>query len=197
MNATNRGLNRLFLAITGLLLIAAGAVPLALALVPAVASQWRATAKDLASGAPAWVAQPTTGKASALVLGVAVVAVILVLLLLVFMIRRGGGRTGAAIEHRGESGTTRIDLAVPRSLLEEHLGSRDEFAGVRIASYEVRGTPMLAISARCRRGVSPAAAAELIGRAVTDLERILGTDVPTLVRLSGGFRLGRAPARAV
>ncbi|WP_375386846.1 hypothetical protein [uncultured Amnibacterium sp.] len=191
MNSTNRALNRLVILVVGLLLVAAGGTAVALAAAPDVAARWRAVAKELAGGAQPWVADPVIGTASALVLGIAAVAAALVVLLLAFVLRQGRGRSAAALQQRDGTATTRIDLAVPRALLEEHLGARDELVGVRISAYEVRGTPMLKITARCRRGVSPGDVSALVGRAVEDLERILGTDVPTFVQLTGGFRAGR------
>ncbi|MGT2426473.1 hypothetical protein [Amnibacterium kyonggiense] len=192
MNSTNRGLNRFFILVVGLLLIAAGAVAIAVGAVPAVASQWRSVSKQLASGAQPWVASPAIGKASLLVLGIVLVALVLVILLIVFIARQGHGRSAAALRQHDGAMSTRIDLTIPRDLLEEHLADRDEFAGLRISAYEVRGTPMLKITARCRRGVSPADVSAVIGRAVDDLERIIGTDVPTFVQLTGGFRAGSA-----
>jgi hypothetical protein len=192
MNSTNRGLNRLFILVVGLLLLAAGAAAVAIAVVPTVGSTWRGVAKQLAAGAQPWVADPVIGKASLLVIGVVVVAIVLILLLLAFIGRQGHGRSAAAIVQRHGESSTRIDLAIPRALLEEHLGGRDELAGLRISAYEVRGTPMLKITARCRRGVSPATVADLIGRSVEDLEQIIGTDVPAFVQLTGGFRAGSA-----
>jgi hypothetical protein len=192
MNSTNRGLNRVFILVVGLLVLAAGAVAIALGTVPAVTSQWKAVARQLGQGAQPWVADPVVGRASLLVLGVAVVALVLIVLLLMFIGRQGRGRSAAALRQQEGASSTRIDLAIPRALLEEHLGRRDELAGLRISAYEVRGTPMLKITARCRRGISPAVVADLIGRAVEDLERIVGTDVPTFVQLTGGFRAGSA-----
>jgi len=192
MNTTNRALNRLLILIVGLLLVIAGAAAVLLAAVPAVATQWKDAAKALAENPLPWVADPTIGKASLLVVGIVVVALVLVVLLIVFIAKQGHGRSAAAIEQRDGTTSTRIDLAVPRALLEEHLAKRDELVGLRISAYEVRGTPMLKISARCRRGVSPAVVADLIGRAVGDLEQIVGTDVPAFVQLTGGFRSGSA-----
>lgn len=190
MNATNRALNRLFLLVVGLLLVVAGAAAIALGALPAVATQWRSTAGALGRGARPWVADRTVGTASLLVVGIAVVALVLVLLLVAFIAKQGRGRTAAALQHRDGTTSTRIDLAVPKSLLEAHLRDRDELVGLRISAYEVRSTPMLKITARCRRGVSPALVAELIGSAVRDLEQIIGTDVPAFVQLTGGFRAG-------
>jgi hypothetical protein len=195
MNSTNRGLNRFFILVVGLLLIVAGGIAIVIAAVPAVSSQWRSTARSLASGAQPWVADPSIGKASLLVLGIALVALVLIVLLLAFVGRQGHGRSAAALRQHDGALSTRVDLAIPKALLEDHLGDRDELTGLRISAYEVRGTPMLKITARCRRGVSPAEVSTLIGRAVDDLEQIIGTDVPTFVQLTGGFRVG-SPMRS-
>jgi hypothetical protein len=193
MNTTNRALNRLFVLVVGLLLLAAGALAVALATVTAVASQWKRTAAGLAGdGAPSWVRDPAIGQASPLVLGVAVVAVVLIVLLIAFVAKQGHGRTAAALEQRTGATVTRIDLAIPKALLEQHLQDRPELAGLRISAYEVRGTPMLKITARCSRGASPAAVSAAIGGAIRDLEQIVGTDVPAFVQLTGGFRIGSA-----
>lgn len=188
MNNTNRAFNRGFLLVVGLLLIGAGVLALALALERTVAAQWRTTAGTAAASAPSWVADPVLGTATPLALIVGGVAIVLALLLLVFILRQGRGRTAEAVYQPGTASATRIDLAVPRALLEEHLGARDELVGLRISAYEVRGTPMLKVSARCRRGVSPRYVGDLIGRAIGDLEAIVGTEVPALIQLSGGFR---------
>jgi hypothetical protein len=193
MNTTNRALNRLFVLVVGLLLLAAGALAVAVATVPAVTSQWKRTAAALAGdGAPSWVRDPAVGRASPLVLGVAAAAAVLIVLLLVFIAKQGHGRTAAALEQRTGTTVTRIDLAVPKALLEQHLRDRPELAGLRISAYEVRGTPMLKITARCSRGASPAAVSAAIGGAIRDLEQIVGTDVPAFVQLTGGFRTGSA-----
>jgi hypothetical protein len=190
MNTTNRALNRLFIVVVGLLLIVAGAAAILLAAAPAVTEQWKRIATGLVQDPAPWVADPSIGRASLLVIGIAVVALVLILLLLAFIVRQGHGRSAAALQHHDGTTSTRIDLAVPRALLEEHLSRRDELVGLRITAYEVRGTPMLKITARCRRGVSPAVVADLIGRSIEDLEQIIGTDVPAFVQLTGGFRAG-------
>lgn len=192
MNNTNRALNRVFILIIGVLLLAAGAAAVLIAVIPTAASQYKTTAAGLGTSAQPWVADPTIGKASLLVLGIVFVAVILIVLLIAFIAKQGHGHTAAALQQHDGATRTRIDLTIPKALLEEHLKDRDELAGLRISAYEVRNTPMLKITARCRRGVSPAVVSELIGRAVGDLEQIVGTDVPTFVQLTGGFRTGSA-----
>jgi hypothetical protein len=192
MNNTNRGLNRLFILIVGLLLLAAGAIAILVAVMPTIANQWKSAANQLSHQAPPWVADPAIGTASLLVIGVALAALILTVLLIAFIAKQGQGRSATALQQHHGATSTRIDLSIPRALLEEHLKHRDELTGLRISAYEVRSTPMLKITARCRRGVSPATVSELIGRAITDLEQIIGTDVPTFVQLTGGFRAGNA-----
>jgi hypothetical protein len=192
MNNTNRALNRLFIFVVGLVLLAAGAAALLLAVLAPVGSQWRSSASSLASDPQPWVAEPTIGKASLLVLGMIVVSLVLIVLLIAFIARQGHGHSAAALQQRAGATSTRIDLAIPRALLEDHLKRRDELVGLRISAYEVRNTPMLKITARCRRGISPAVVADLIGRALQDLETIVGTDVPAFVQLTGGFRAGSA-----
>lgn len=190
MNTTNRALNRLFIFVVGLLLLAVGAGAVLLGALPAVTSQWRSTAKSLEASAQPWVADAVVGTASWLVLGIAVVALVLIVLLIAFVAKQGHGRSAAALRLRDGSTRTRIDLDVPRALLEEHLSERDELAGLRISAYEVRGTPMLKITARCRRGVSPEVVADMVSNSVAELKRIIGTDVPAFVQLTGGFRAG-------
>lgn len=192
MNTTNRGLNRLFILIVGLLLLATGAAAIALAVIPSVTSQWKQAATSLNTSAQPWVATPSVGNASLLVLGVVVVAIVLIVLLLAFVLKQGHGHTAASLHQHHGNTHTRIDLSIPKALLEEHLQHRDELAGLRISAYEVRGTPMLKITARCRRGISPAVVSDLVGSAVRNLEQLIGTDVPTFVQLTGGFRTGSA-----
>lgn len=197
MNDTNRALNRFFIFIVGLLVLAAGAAALILGAVASVTKQWKTTAAQLQDRSQSWVSDPVIGTASLLVIGVIVVALILVVLLLIFIGKQGHGRTAAALRTGDAASSIRVDLAVPKALLEQHLKEHPDLAGLRISAYEVRGTPMLKIAATCRRGVSPADVADLIGRAVQDLERIIGTDVPAFVQLSGGFRAGRVATAQV
>ena len=194
MNSTNRAANRFLLAVVGLVLLAAGAGGTALGVVPQLASGWRSTASALGRAAPSWLADPVIGRASIAVLVVVGVALVLTLLLLLFIARQGRGRAATALQADGEHGAVRIDLAVPRALLEQHLADRDELLSVRVSAYEVAGAPMLKVSVRCRRGASPTAVAALIGRAVTTMEQILGADVPTFVQISGGLRTRTAAA---
>ena len=197
MNSTNRGANRLFIIIVGVLLIAAGAVGILLAALPAVTSTWKQQGGSLRSSAPSWVGSAVTGTASLLVLGILLVALILVILLIVFIVRQGGGHTGRVL-HRTDSpnAVTDIDLAVPRTLLSDHLSDLPELVGNRVTAYRVKRTPMIKVSVRARRGIAPDDAAHAVVDALKALDSILGFELPAMVQISGGFRARAAkPAR--
>jgi len=188
MNSTARGLNRLLLAVVAIVLLAAGAVSVALVAVPGFAGAWAAQVRSALRGAPAWAGSPLVGPVSALGVGIAAVALVLALLLLAFIARQGGGRTTRVAEEHRDAGTTLVDLGVPRRLLEEELTDRPEFVAVRVSAYRVRRTPALKVSVQCRRGVAPSTASSAVTDALEGLDEILGTSIPALVQVSGGFR---------
>ena len=196
MNSTNRGANRLLLLITGVILLAAGAVALALALVPAVTQGWGTQSTSIMRSAPSWIGAAAVGSVSILAIAVGVVAVVLAVLLIVFILRQGRGHTSRVLEqHHSSTGTTLVDLGVPKALLDQDLADRPEFVATRISAYQVKRTPTLKISVQCRRGVSPVDAAAIVTRSLEGLDSILGTSIPALVQISGGFR-SRTSSRA-
>lgn len=189
MNSTNRAANRAFLIITGLLLLAVGAAGIVLGAVPVVTDAWKQQAPQVRSSAPSWIGAPIVGTASILVLALALLALILIVLLIAFIVRQGRGHTGQLLERpTSPTAVTRMDLAVPQALLSEHLAEQPELVGHRVVAYRVRSTPMLKISVRARRGISPTEAATVVTGALGDLDRILGVELPALVQISGGFR---------
>lgn len=196
MNSTNRGFNRLVILIVAVILIAAGAIAVALAAVPVVARQWGVTGRTVMRTAPTWIADPAVGTVSLLTIAVGVVAVILAVLLIVFIARQGRGHTTRLVErHNGDTGSTLVDLGVPRTLLETELADRPEFVALRISAYLVRKTPALKVSVQCRRGVAPTDATATVVRALQGLDDILGVRIPALIQVSGGLR-SRVSSRA-
>ena len=196
MNGTNRGLNRFFLLVVGLVLLALGAGAIALAALPNVLADWGNQARSVAGNAPDWVAAPSVGQVSLLTVLIGVVAVILALLLILFIARHGQGRTSRVIDDRtSDTGRTLVDLGVPKSLLAAELDDRDEFVSTRISAYEVKGTPTLKVSVQCRRGVSPVEASRIVTEALYGMDQVLGTRLPAMVQVTGGFR-SRTASRA-
>lgn len=197
MNNTNRGANRLLIVIIAVLLIAAGAVAIALGAIPAVTSAWKQQGSAIKSSAPDWVGKAVTGTASLLVLGIILVALILIVLLIVFIVRQGGGHTSRVLQkNTSPTASTTIDLTVPRTLLSDHLSDLPELLTNRVTAYRVRRTPMLKISVRARRGIAPNDAADAVIGALTTLDSILGFELPAMVQISGGFRARSARSAA-
>ena len=196
MNSTNRGLNRFLLLVVGLLLLVLGAGSIALAAVPSILQNWKSQADSITRSAPDFVAAPAVGQVSLLTVVIGVVAVVLALLLILFIVRHGQGRTSRVIDDRtSDTGRTLIDLGVPKSLLAAELDDRDEFVSTRISAYEVKGTPTLKVSVQCRRGVSPVEASRIVTEALYGLDEVLGTRLPAMVQVTGGFR-SRTASRA-
>ena len=196
MNTTNRAANRLFLLITGLVLLAAGATAILLAALPAFASGWRRQASAIPTDLPSWATTTVTGTVGWLALAVGVIALVLAVLLIVFILRQGHGHAAAVLERRnGTTGRTRIDLAVPRNLLTERLQENPDILASRVTAYDVRGTPTLKVSVRARRGTSPAAITDDVLSALRALDAVLGEELPAYLQISGGFR-ARAAGRA-
>lgn len=196
MNTTNRAANRLFLLVLGVLLIAAGATAILLAALPAFTAGWKQQATALPAGLPTWATATVIGTVGWLAIAVGVVALILVILLIAFIVRQGHGHAASVLERRnGPTGRTRVDLAVPRSLLTAQLEENPDILASRVTAYDVRGTPTLKVSVRARRGVSPAAITDDVLAALRSLDAVLGEELPTYLQISGGFR-ARTASRA-
>ena len=196
MNTTNRGANRFLLLVVGLLLLVLGAAAVLLGALPAFASAWRDSATSVRQDGPTWVTDAAVGSVSWLTIAVAALAVIVAVLLIVFIVRQGRGHESAVLERRnGATGRTTVDLAVPRTLLSEHLRDHPDVLASRITAYDVRGVPTLKISVRARRGVSPSAIRDEVVGALHALDAVLGEQVPACLQISGGFR-ARTASRA-
>ena len=198
MNTTNRAANRLFLAVVGLLLIAAGAASVLLAALPAFTSGWRQQSSSITSSGPAFVTAAAVGTVSWSTIVIGAVTVVLAVLLIVFILRQGHGHAAAVLERRnGQHGRTKIDLAVPRSLLTDRLAENPDILASRVTAYDVRGTATLKVSVRARRGVSPAAITDDVLTALRSLDAVLGEELPAYLQISGGFRARTAPRARV
>lgn len=190
MNDTNRVINRLLLAVTGLIALAVAALAVALLLVPDAGRIWRGvgrsatTTADAAFGQPLWPG--TTISLAALV--ALVVAVLFVVLLIALILRAGHGSTSTVLTLQTPDGSVELDTAVPATLLSEQLKPVPGVAGVAVSAYRVRRTPALKVTVRCRRGASPREVTDAVDEAVTLLDAALGTTLPVFAQLVGGFR---------
>ncbi|WP_371029989.1 hypothetical protein [Pseudoclavibacter sp. JSM 162008] len=191
MNSTNRGLNRLLITAVGLLLLAIGAAAAVGAWLPGAKDTWTPISEGVNTQTSSWLQQtPFPGADfSWLLLAVVAVLVIGIILLLVFAFRQGQGRTGTIVSDRTpDTGRTIVDVSVARDALSDALGARDEFLTTSVSAYDVKRTPVLKVSATCRRGVSPRDATTIVEQNLEALDALLGRQVPVLLQLSGGFR---------
>ncbi|WP_424466927.1 hypothetical protein [Pseudoclavibacter helvolus] len=191
MNSTNRGLNRLLIVALGLVLLVVGAAAAVGAWVPGAKDAWTPVSEGVQTQTSSWLQQtPLADTGSSWIL-VALVALIVlgIILLLAFSLRQGQGRTGTIIRDRSpETGRTIVDVSVARDALSDALDARDEFLSTSVSAYDVKRTPVLKVSATCRRGVSPRDATAIVEQNLEALDALLGKQVPVLLRLSGGFR---------
>jgi hypothetical protein len=189
VNSTNRGFNRGLILIVGFVLLAGGLSSIALSAIPAFAELWVAQGQKLTGAATDGFMRISVGTATLADIAVGVFAVILAVVLILFISREGGGRTSTLVEQSADgSRTTRIELGVPRALLQGELSGRPEFVSTRVSAHTVSGTATLNVSVRCRRGIAPADATAIVTRALLGMDQILGTTIPTLVQVGGGFR---------
>ncbi|MBF4552411.1 hypothetical protein [Pseudoclavibacter sp. VKM Ac-2888] len=191
MNSTNRGLNRLLIVATGLLLLTVGAAAALGAWLPGAKDTWTPISETVNTQVGSWLQQtPFPGTDfSWLMIAVVAVLVVGIILLLAFALRQGQGRTGTLIHDRSsDTGRTIVDVSVARDALADALGERDEFLSTSVSAYDVKRTPTLKVSATCRRGVSPRDATAIVEQNLEALDALLGQKVPVLLQLSGGFR---------
>ncbi|MBF4550955.1 hypothetical protein [Pseudoclavibacter sp. VKM Ac-2888] len=191
MNSTNRGLNRLLIVVTGLLLLIVGAAAALGAWLPGAKDTWTPISETVTTQVGSWLQQTPFPGTDFSWLMIAVVAVLLIgiILLLAFSLRQGQGRTGTLIHDRSsDTGRTVVDVSVARDALADALGERDEFLSTSVSAYSVKRAPMLKVSATCRRGVSPRDATAIVEHNLDALDALLGQQVPVLLQLSGGFR---------
>ncbi|MCU1407785.1 MAG: hypothetical protein JWQ43_4088 [Glaciihabitans sp.] len=191
MNSTNRGLNRAFILLVGLVLLAIGAGAVAIASVPTVTAGYNSTAPDVSANISALlVSTPLAQTGSSwLWLVLIVVFVVAIVLLLMFILRQGNGHTRTLIsEPATENGQTQVHAAVAEQLLQEALAGRPELVSSHVSTYRVRGEAVLKVSVTCRRGVSPADVQRLVDERLASLDALLGVELPALLQISGGFR---------
>lgn len=191
MNSTNRAANRLLILVVGLLLLVVGVAAATAVLVPVVRDTWKDATGPVTAQVSTWLQQTPLGDTgvSWIMPAILVLAVIAIIVLIVFIVRQGRGHTGIALrESTSEHGTTIVESGVAERALEDAIGRRPEFVASHVSTYRVKRTPVLKISVTCRRGVSPADAATIVGDAVRALDVLLGRQLPALIQISGGFR---------
>ncbi len=196
MTTSNRFLNRLFLVVTGLIVLAVGAALVLVAIpgVPAVRStvtQWRDAQAQALRDTPLTGIGSLSG--SYLPWLLAVLCLVVVIICIVAAATRGRGRTDRILEADGPAGSIVVGSRFAETALEDALSGRRDVVGVNVAAYRLRRAPAIKIRVRLAAGSEPGPLIEAASDAVAGLDRVLGggARVPVLVEI-----VGASPSRA-
>ncbi|HEV7949825.1 MAG TPA: hypothetical protein VGP24_08670 [Glaciihabitans sp.] len=191
MNSTNRPLNRLFIAVVGIIVLTVGLTAIALVTLEPVATLWSDAAPGVVDAVNASVIDTRIPNTVVSWVAVATLAGLLLLLVLlaVFIFRQGRGHTSRLITAPATGhGQVRIDSAVAEQSLSDVLSRKAELMSSHVTTYTVRGTSVLKISVTCRRGVAPPEVVGVVEESLSALEDLLGSPVPALLEINSGFR---------
>ncbi|MFV9423946.1 hypothetical protein [Microbacterium sp. S1037] len=184
MNATRRGLNRLVLFLVGVVLLAAGALALAVALLPGGADTWT----TVMGGFQGWL--ESLGRESA---GWGAVAAFVVLALVLIVIASAAvrGRRQAPLQSTGsDSAEGRITVTdgFAAEALKNALAERDEILSSRISAGEIQRESVLHVAVTPRQNTSPRQVAEHIDTLVTNLAALTGQNLRAYISIHSGLR---------
>lgn len=190
MNGTRRGLNRVLLAVLGLVLVGAGTLAVLAGSNQEIARSWTRTGTELWAGiqdrlAAARIFGNDTSWWSVAVMGLLVVAAIL---LLCWIASQGGGRTKLLATRNEADGTTTVDTAVASQAIKAALAGNKQVLASTVQSWRVKGGSGLKISVQARKGASPRELVAVIDDLVSGLDALLGEEIPVLIRIKAGTR---------
>jgi len=195
MNRTPRALNRVLLAVLGVLLVLCGAHLVLVALVRPYAEVVGERLARVNDGVQAVLsATRSSGReASWLWLAVAALAVIAVVLLIVWAVVQGRGRTTMfsreAVRDGDGRGVVDIAAAVPETLLKQALSGRQDVLRVAISAWDQPGEAAgLRLKVQPRPGADPLRLADDVERLVLALDERLGARGPVVLELVTGAR---------
>jgi hypothetical protein len=199
MNSTNRFLNRFFILVVGLVVLAAGAALSVGALLPDV----QRTISENAERAVG----PTTDTMDAqpwILWVAAAAAVLLIVILLWFVLRQGRGHTGTLlqVDEQPTKGTPTggrviLDVKLAEQVLEEAIGRNPDVVAVDVTGFRIRKQSTLRLTAHARRGASPMELRRDIEAAIHEWDAALGTSTPVVVQIVSGLRTRLASTNRV
>lgn len=199
MTTSNRFLNRFFLAVVGLILLAVGVFLTVVALPGAgMARDWLTSAADGQKSALSNTRFDTSAiggetGGSYLPWLLAVLCLLVVIVAVAAATTRGRGRTDRVVEVDDAAGRIAVSSRFAETALVDALTNRRDVTAVNVAAYRLKGAPALKIRLRITAGSSPVEAVRAASDAVSGLDRVLGggAAVPVLVEV-----VGASPIRA-
>lgn len=193
MNGTPRAWNRFLLTIIGSILLAIGALAMALALIPPVVDWWGSAAGQLQTQVHELFERTTLEgqRDSWLWIVLAILTVLLVVGMVGWAANQGKGRSS---DFAGDFGTEReggrvlINGSVPEQAIKTALAERTDLVNSTAITYRTKGTSTLRIRLFPRPGVAPYTLAEDVTELVLALDSAVGLSTPVLISMSAGAR---------
>jgi len=184
MNATRRGLNRFVLFLVGIIVLALGALALAVGLLPGGADTWT----TVMGGFQGWL--ESLGRESA---GWGAVAALVVLAIILIVIASAAvrGRRQAPLQSTGsasDEGRITVTDGFAAEALKNALADRDEILSSRVTAGEIGKESVLHVAVTPRQNTSPRQVAEHVDTLVGNLATLTGQNVRTYISIHSGLR---------
>lgn len=193
MNSTNRVVNRLILALAGVVLLAVGGAVV-------VATVWSPAADAWSRGASAaqeWLVRAAAqtavpgSTASGLAFGVIVVAVLLAAILVWVLTRIGGRRSRTVLRSSGVRnplGRITVTEGFVSDAVKNALADRDDVLSASVTANEVRRQPVLHVSVTPRKNADPRALVDHVDTLLANLAKITGEDTAAYISVHTSLR---------
>jgi len=184
MNATRRGLNRFLLFVVAMVLLALGALALAVGLLPGGTDTWT----TVMGGFQGWL--ESLGRESA---GWGAVAAIVVLAITLVLVASAAvrGRRQAPLQSTGSAsaeGRITVSDGFASEALKNALGERDEILSSRISAGEVGKESVLHVAVTPRQNTSPREVVAHVDTLVTNLAALTGQNLRAYISIHSGLR---------
>lgn len=194
MGSTPRALNRVFLGAAGVALLALGAGALALLFLPQARQAWETHLVPLEAEARQALASAAvdtaSGQTSLFTLALLALMLLAVAALLWLMLKQRARRVSSLVTQQdlqGEGSTT-LSHSFIKEAVSQAFESHPDLLAVTVTSLAVKKTPGVQVKLEVRQGASLVQLQELTARVAQGFDRLLGYQVPLLVRATGGLR---------
>jgi hypothetical protein len=178
MTRSNRLLNRLFVAIVGLALVAIGAWE-ANRVYPVVAI----VELDASTSAVLWM--------------IAATCLVVAVLSIAWIVSRGRGHSRAVVSRTDDTGETSINARVAADFIADDLKLVADVVSVASRAYRIKGSIALELTVTTRRAADVRHVVDSVRRAVEELDDVLEERIPVLLHVASGVRANFAREQRV